>query len=84
MSDPLVADSDSDLDGWYHFQDCDDDDFERAPERPEDLDGKDNDCDDLVDEDFYERDTDGDGLVTIPSITTTAHHSILQTRTKTE
>ena len=62
MSDPLVADSDSDLDGWYHFQDCDDDDFERAPERPEDLDGKDNDCDDLVDEDFYERDTDGDGL----------------------
>ena len=62
MSDPLVADSDSDLDGWYHFQDCDDDDFERAPERPEELDGKDNDCDDLVDEDFYERDTDGDGL----------------------
>ena len=62
MSDPLVADPDSDLDGWYHFQDCDDDDFERAPERPEELDGKDNDCDDLVDEDFYERDTDGDGL----------------------
>ena len=62
MSDPLVADSDSDLDGWYHFQDCDDDDFERAPERPEELDGKDNDCDDIVDEDFYERDTDGDGL----------------------
>ena len=62
MSDPLVADPDSDLDGWYHFQDCDDDDFERAPESPEELDGKDNDCDDLVDEDFYERDTDGDGL----------------------
>ena len=62
MSDPLVADPDSDLDGWYHFQDCDDDDFERAPERPEALDGKDNDCDNLVDEDFYERDTDGDGL----------------------
>ena len=62
MSDPLVADPDSDLDGWYHFQDCDDDDFERAPERPEELDGKDNDCDELVDEDFYEIDTDGDGL----------------------
>ena len=62
MSDPLVADPDSDLDGWYHFQDCDDDDFERAPERPEELDGKDNDCDDIVDEDFYESDTDGDGL----------------------
>ena len=62
MSDPLVADADADLDGWYHFQDCDDDDFERAPERPEELDGKDNDCDEVVDEDFYDLDTDGDGL----------------------
>ena len=62
LSDPLVADPDADLDGWYHFQDCDDDDFERAPERPEELDGKDNDCDDVVDEDFYDLDTDGDGL----------------------
>ena len=62
MSDPLVADPDADQDGWYHFQDCDDDDFERAPERPEDLDGKDNDCDEVVDEDFYDLDTDGDGL----------------------
>ena len=62
MSDPLVADPDADLDGWYHFQDCDDDDVERAPERPEELDGKDNDCDEVVDEDFYDLDTDGDGL----------------------
>ena len=62
LSDPLVADPDADLDGWYHFQDCDDDDFERAPERPEELDGKDNDCDDVIDEDFYDLDTDGDGL----------------------
>jgi len=62
LSDPLVADSDSDLDGWYHFQDCDDDDFYRAPERPEELDGKDNDCDGIVDEDFYDLDSDGDGL----------------------
>ena len=62
MSDPLVADPDADLDGWYHFQDCDDNDFERAPERPEELDGKDNDCDEVVDEDFYDIDTDGDGL----------------------
>jgi len=62
MSDPLVADADADLDGWYHFQDCDDDDSERAPERPEELDGKDNDCDEVVDEDFYDIDTDGDGL----------------------
>ncbi|MCH1591496.1 MAG: putative metal-binding motif-containing protein, partial [Candidatus Thalassarchaeaceae archaeon] len=50
------------LDGWYHFQDCDDEDFDRAPERPENLDGKDNDCDDAIDEDFYDLDTDGDGL----------------------
>jgi len=62
MSDPLVSDPDFDLDGWYHFQDCDDEDFERAPERPEELDGKDNDCDDIVDEDFYDLDSDGDGL----------------------
>ena len=62
MSDPLSPDPDSDLDGWYHFEDCDDSDFERSPERPEDLDGKDNDCDELIDEDFYELDSDGDGL----------------------
>ena len=62
MTDPLVADPDSDLDGWYHFQDCDDSDFDRAPERPETLDGKDNDCDGVVDEDFYDLDSDGDGL----------------------
>ena len=62
MSDPLVADADSDQDGWYHFQDCDDEDFDRAPERPEELDGKDNDCDEVVDEDFYDVDSDGDGL----------------------
>ena len=62
LSDPLVADSDSDLDGWYDFQDCDDNDFYRAPERPEELDGKDNDCDEVVDEDFYDLDSDGDGL----------------------
>ncbi|MBF92634.1 MAG: hypothetical protein CMB78_02545 [Euryarchaeota archaeon] len=61
-SDPLSPDPDSDLDGWYHFQDCDDGDFERSPERPEELDGKDNDCDELIDEDFYDLDSDGDGL----------------------
>ena len=62
LSDPLIADPDSDKDGWYHFQDCDDEDFYRAPERPEELDGKDNDCDEIVDEDFYDLDSDGDGL----------------------
>ena len=62
MSDPLFSDPDSDQDGWYHFQDCDDDDFEKSPGRPEDLDGKDNDCDEEVDEDFMDLDSDGDGL----------------------
>ena len=62
MSDPLMADPDNDSDSFYHFQDCDDDDFERAPGNPEQLDGKDNDCDEEIDEDFYETDTDGDGV----------------------
>ena len=62
MSDPLTYDPDLDQDGWYHFQDCDDSDFERSPERPEALDGKDNDCDEEVDEEFHDLDSDGDGL----------------------
>ena len=59
-SDPLESDLDLDADGWYVFQDCDDDDFERAPDKPESLDGKDNDCDDEIDEDFRDLDSDGD------------------------
>jgi subtilisin-like proprotein convertase family protein/subtilisin family serine protease len=59
-SDPLGSDADLDADGWYDFQDCDDDDFERAPDKPESLDGKDNDCDDEIDEDFRDLDSDGD------------------------
>ena len=61
-SDPLASDPDIDQDGWYAFQDCDDEDFERAPDKPEVLDGKDNDCDAEMDEDFYELDSDGDLL----------------------
>ena len=48
-SDPLSTDPDLDQDGWYAFQDCDDEDFERAPDKPESLDGKDNDCDEEID-----------------------------------
>ena len=62
QSNPLWADPDDDGDGWYWFQDCEDNDAERAPLRPESLDGKDNDCDNEVDEDFHEIDTDQDGL----------------------
>ena len=61
-ADPLVHDADADSDGWYWFQDCEDEDFDRAPFKPEVLDGKDNDCDDVVDEDFFELDSDDDGL----------------------
>ncbi len=61
-SNPLWADPDDDSDGWYWFQDCQDDDSERAPYQPEALDGKDNDCDDIIDEDYYDLDSDSDGL----------------------
>ena len=61
-ANPLIHDEDSDSDGWYWFQDCADDDFDRAPFKPEILDGKDNDCDDVVDEDFFDMDSDNDGL----------------------
>ena len=61
-ADPLVHDADADADGWYWFQDCEDEDFDRAPLKPEVLDGKDNDCDDVIDEDFFGLDSDADGL----------------------
>ena len=61
-SNPLWADPDDDGDGWYWFQDCQDDDAERAPLLAESLDAKDNDCDDQVDEDFRTIDSDQDGL----------------------
>jgi len=61
-ADPLVHDDDADADGWYWFQDCDDRDFDRSPLKSEVLDGKDNDCDEIVDEDFFDLDSDADGL----------------------
>ena len=47
---------------WYEFQDCDDEDFERAPDKPEKLDDKDNDCDNLIDENFWYLDSDYDDI----------------------
>ena len=61
-SNPMEKDLDTDADGWYEFQDCDDEDFERAPDKPETLDNKDNDCDDLIDEDFWSLDSDYDDI----------------------
>ena len=61
-ANPLVYDEDSDGDGWYWFQDCDDGDIEISPSLIEMLDNKDNDCDGEIDEDFYTIDSDNDGL----------------------
>ena len=62
QTDPLTFNNDNDTDGWYDFQDCDDDDDESAPDLSEELDGKDNDCDGMVDEGFNGSDSDQDGI----------------------
>ena len=61
-ANPLIFDEDKDADGSYWFQDCADDDNERAPTLIEELDKKDNDCDDEIDEDYRTIDSDSDGL----------------------
>ena len=62
QSDPNIPDSDEDGDGWYWFQDCDDEDEFRSPGLSEVLDGIDNDCDEVMDDGFESIDTDGDLL----------------------
>lgn len=61
-TDPTTADADDDNDGHYWFDDCDDEDSGRSPSLNETLDGIDNDCDLWVDEDFWDTDSDADGL----------------------
>ncbi|DAC25293.1 MAG TPA: hypothetical protein D7H76_03535, partial [Candidatus Poseidoniales archaeon] len=61
-TDPLVFDNDEDADGFYWFEDCDDQDANSSPVGIEILDKKDNDCDGFSDEDFIDLDSDGDGL----------------------
>jgi subtilisin-like proprotein convertase family protein len=61
-ADPLIFDVDSDQDSWYWFQDCDDNNVYRSPGLSEILDAIDNDCDDEIDEDFIDLDSDADGL----------------------
>lgn len=63
FTDPLVKDNDSDTDGWYWFEDCNDTDPSINPDAEESLDGIDNNCRDGIDEDFIGLDSDSDGLL---------------------
>ncbi|NQW20107.1 MAG: thrombospondin type 3 repeat-containing protein [Chloroflexi bacterium] len=60
--DPLPSVIDADGDGYDNTIDCDDSDATVYPGAIETLDGKDNDCDGLIDEDFTAIDSDQDGL----------------------
>tara|TARA_B100000674_G_scaffold280556_1_gene231918 strand:- start:4824 stop:8285 length:3462 start_codon:yes stop_codon:yes gene_type:complete len=62
QSNPLVYDNDTDLDGFYWFQDCNDTNDQINPDAVELLDAIDNDCDELIDEDFVDLDRDNDQL----------------------
>ena len=62
QSDPLVYDNDTDQDGYYWFQDCNDTNDQINPDMIELLDGIDNNCSGQIDEDFIGLDRDQDGL----------------------
>ena len=65
-SDPLFHDNDSDSDGWYWFDDCNDDNPLINPTANETLNGIDDDCDLYIDEGWNQTDSDGDGLADWP------------------
>ena len=67
-SDPLYFDQDSDMDGWYWFIDCNETDALIYPSADERINGIDDDCDDLIDEDFIGLDSDGDGLYDLTEV----------------
>ena len=61
-TDPLVVDLDADSDGYYWFQDCDDNESAINPGAIEILDGTDQNCNTEIDETFVTTDFDMDGL----------------------
>ncbi|MBJ23571.1 MAG: hypothetical protein CMB64_02760 [Euryarchaeota archaeon] len=67
-SDPLYFDEDLDLDSSYWFVDCNDTNPMVYPNAPERINGIDDDCDDLIDEDFIGKDSDGDGLYDLTEV----------------
>ena len=62
LTNPLVFDNDSDGDGFYWFQDCNDSEERISPDASEQLDGVDNNCNEIIDEGFADLDSDNDGL----------------------
>ena len=62
FTNPLVPDPDTDLDGFYWFQDCNDTNPDVYPYALEILNGIDDDCDLMWDEGFNETDADSDNL----------------------
>jgi hypothetical protein len=62
FTNPLVVDNDSDGDTFYWFEDCNDSNAFINPDAAESLDGVDNNCDQSIDEGFFESDVDNDSL----------------------
>ena len=63
LTDPLVKDNDTDMDGFYWFEDCNDTNSSIYPGALELLDNIDNNCDGEIDESFIGTDADADGLL---------------------
>jgi subtilisin-like proprotein convertase family protein len=63
LTDPLVKDNDTDMDGFYWFEDCNDTNSSIYPGALELLDNIDNNCDGEADESFIGTDADADGLL---------------------